>query len=138
MQIFMNYFVHTIMYGYFSLRAMQFTIPKWVNQMITSLQIIQMFLGTYVILGALYQLVAGPAGHCHCTMNGTLTGLAMYVLYIYFFCKFFVDTYLRRKTSRQANANGKTTNGDLHLLKSKMYSTVNGSGDMNNNMNKLD
>ncbi|KAK1124134.1 hypothetical protein K0M31_007158 [Melipona bicolor] len=41
----MNYFVHSMMYSYYSLKAMQYKLPKSVAVTITMLQIVQMIMG---------------------------------------------------------------------------------------------
>merc|ERR1711990_623390 len=44
----MNYFVHSLMYTYFALRAMRVRVPKVVAMVITSLQLVQMVVGCAV------------------------------------------------------------------------------------------
>ena len=50
----MNYCVHTIMYGYFALRAARIRLPSTCQQLITLLQLIQMIIGCIVNIAAAY------------------------------------------------------------------------------------
>jgi len=43
-----NAFIHTIMYGYYALKAMEIKVPKQLAKQITTMQIIQMVIGVYV------------------------------------------------------------------------------------------
>ena len=45
----MNYSVHAVMYTYYGCRALRFKIPKWVNILITTSQLLQMVFGVYGI-----------------------------------------------------------------------------------------
>merc|ERR1712179_596621 len=48
----MNYFVHSLMYSYYTLRALRVRVPRTVAMVITSLQLLQMVVGCAVNTGA--------------------------------------------------------------------------------------
>lgn len=55
----MNYTVHSLMYSYYTLRALKIRVPKAVNILITSLQILQMIIGICLTLQVFYYLHMG-------------------------------------------------------------------------------
>merc|ERR1711948_180697 len=88
----MNYTVHSIMYGYFALTATKYRkrfAPYAI--FITSLQIVQMIVGMWVILTATMYQVAGE--ECHVNKTNSILGLVMYASYFVLFLKLFVDSY---------------------------------------------
>lgn len=89
----MNLIVHSVMYGYFCLRALKISVPKPIAVVITSSQIIQMIFGLMIHLHIVIRLFNGNL--CDCPLMGATWGLLMYLLYFYFFVKFFFDSYLK-------------------------------------------
>jgi len=113
----MNYVVHAFMYSYYALRAAKINVPKFVNIAITSMQIIQMTLGTGVCIYAYYLKSNGI--FCHVSFDILHCGLLIYISYFVLFGNYFFQTYLKskpvgrtRKTSENQNVvDGKNQNG---------------------------
>lgn len=90
----MNYGVHAIMYTYYTLRAAQVKPPRWFPRLITSLQILQMFMGaTVVILAYTWRQEQG----CHTTTEQFFWSLLLYITYFILFANFFYKTYVMPK-----------------------------------------
>jgi elongation of very long chain fatty acids protein 6 len=86
----MNYFVHSIMYGYFALKVFRFNISKSVSKMITILQISQMFIGWYIS----YRYIFVNIKHeCLISMENLQFSMIMYFSYIILFSIFYFKTY---------------------------------------------
>ena len=80
----MNYVVHAWMYLYYLLAGFGMK-PSW-GIIVTSLQIIQMFLGLYFIK---------KSESCEqIDMNNYYFGMLMYLSYVYLFVQFFVGKYI--------------------------------------------
>lgn len=90
----MNYGVHSIMYTYYALKALPdlVRIPKWVSMLITSLQILQMVVGSYVVGAASYTKLLGR--HCDINTRMSIMGLTIYLSYLVLFSHFFYKAYL--------------------------------------------
>lgn len=99
----MNYCVHSLMYGYFTLRALQYRVPKLVAMLITTLQIVQMVFGFYVSYYAFRAKVGGD--YCEIPMRTATLGLLVYIAFFYMFAQFFMRNYLLPRRSRRAQAN---------------------------------
>ena len=56
----MNFTVHSLMYSYYALRAMNYRVPRYVAMIITTLQLSQMVAGCAVNLWA-YQVRLSPS-----------------------------------------------------------------------------
>ncbi|KAI1289950.1 Elongation of very long chain fatty acids protein 6 [Halotydeus destructor] len=93
----MNAFVHTVMYTYYGLRALRIRVPSYVNIIITSVQILQMIVGSCICVLAVVTKTSGRRCDNHWT--SVIAGTAMYFSYLYLFGKFFVDTYLLKPSS---------------------------------------
>lgn len=90
----MNYFIHTVMYTYYALRAMGFRVPSVVAQLITMLQIIQMFAGTILNLLSLRK---SEVFDCDVPYGPAYFGLTIYITYMLLFLNFFYHRYIKRK-----------------------------------------
>ncbi|KAI3386603.1 hypothetical protein SNEBB_011183 [Seison nebaliae] len=88
----MNYIIHTIMYTYYGLRAAKFRIPKFVNIFITSIQILQMFIGCFVAYHILK--LKNQNVPCRSSMDNVYYSFLLYFSYFILFSKFFLDTYI--------------------------------------------
>jgi elongation of very long chain fatty acids protein 6 len=100
----MNYCVHTIMYGYFALRAARIRVPRFVQQLITFLQIAQMIAGCIVNVAAFNYKQEGYS--CATTHMNIILSLALYASYFILFAHFFYVTYLQtdsRKKTKDRN-----------------------------------
>ncbi len=79
----MNLTVHAIMYGYYALAAMGFRPPFPIA--ITILQILQMIVGTYVVILSI---------PCSTHDSTTYAALGMYSSYFVLFLLFFLNRYV--------------------------------------------
>lgn len=96
----MNYCVHTIMYGYFALRAARIRVPRSLQQGITLLQLIQMIIGCMINLAALEQKRHGKL--CATSETNIYISLAMYASYLLLFAHFFYSTYLSTDVTKKS------------------------------------
>lgn len=94
----MNFFVHSLMYSYYALKAMKFSIPKQVNLTITTLQIAQMFVGLYINYQCLKMKLLGEP--VDLSYSVSVTGFVLYGLFAILFLNFFVRTYIFTKPIR--------------------------------------
>ncbi|CAD1471872.1 unnamed protein product [Heterotrigona itama] len=91
--IVMNYFVHSWMYSYYAVKAMEFKLPKRFAMMITTMQLLQMVVGA-VVTGATYYYVKKGQKECHATVLNSTFGLLMYLSYFILFVRLFQKSYL--------------------------------------------
>ncbi|XP_036293840.1 elongation of very long chain fatty acids protein 3 [Pipistrellus kuhlii] len=97
----MNFGVHAIMYTYYTLRAANVKPPRWLPRLITSLQILQMFMGAaVVILAYLWRQEQG----CHTTTEQFFWSLMVYTTYFVLFANFFYKTYLMPSVKAKAKS----------------------------------
>jgi elongation of very long chain fatty acids protein 6 len=97
----MNYCVHTVMYGYFALRAARVRLPSFVQQFITVFQIVQMIAGCVVNVSAFNYKQEGYS--CSTSNINIILSLALYASYFLLFAHFFYTTYLRKDSKRKKN-----------------------------------
>jgi len=95
----MNFTVHALMYSYYGCRALRFKIPKWVNILITFLQILQMIIGVYINVAAYIKKYNG--GICEISYKNLNFAFFMYFSYFILFSIFFVKAYLIPKKSEK-------------------------------------
>merc|ERR1719495_644240 len=103
----MNYFVHSLMYTYFALRAMRVRVPKVVAMIITSLQLVQMVVGCAVNYFAFKFKENGMP--CAVSDNNLFYSSLMYSSYFVLFARFFYKAYFcksERKSLGKESANG--------------------------------
>ena len=91
----MNYNVHSIMYGYYFLRASGWRLPSVCQQIVTWLQLTQMFVGIFVSSLAFYLTKNGV--ECRFHPDLFYTGMVMYVSYAILFMNFFYHRYIKVK-----------------------------------------
>ncbi|NXJ07080.1 ELOV6 protein, partial [Odontophorus gujanensis] len=85
-----NLTIHTIMYSYYTVRAVGFQLPRCLAMAITFSQILQMAIdGTCILL-----IFWMEDGVCLSTWTGISFSLLMYISYLVLFCNFFYKTYL--------------------------------------------
>lgn len=100
----MNYTIHSVMYGYYALRALRFKIPRWVNICITSGQISQMVVGLFVNILAVYKKNRGEK--CEVSYENIYWSFIMYFTYFLLFFHFFINAYFTKSiTSTKTNHN---------------------------------
>ncbi len=90
----MNFIVHSLMYMYYAIRALQYHIPRPIAMIITSLQIIQMAFGFYVSFYAFHSKIIGQ--YCEIPMKTATFGFFVYVGMFCLFAKFFINSYAQR------------------------------------------
>ncbi|BFZ17931.1 hypothetical protein BsWGS_20970 [Bradybaena similaris] len=95
----MNYTVHAFMYTYYALRALQFHMPKYVNMIITTLQLTQMIIGVLINIW-IYQ-IKGRGEFCQQTYENLAYSSAMYFTYFVLFAHFFYTTYVSKSNGRK-------------------------------------
>ena len=93
-----NYFVHTVMYSYYLLKASAFKVPAMVAQSITVLQLAQFGLGLVVLAISYREKASGVA--CDVHYDVLYAGLAMYSSYLVLFANFFYRKYIMPKPKR--------------------------------------
>ena len=90
----MNYFVHSIMYGYYAIRSLGINPSDYglgkriVPILITSLQILQMILGFIIMIQ-----IGIRCSSSICNSYNTIFGLGIYGTYFYLFVSYFVKRY---------------------------------------------
>lgn len=92
--IVMNYFVHSVMYSYYALKALRFNPPRAISMLITGLQLTQMIIGCAINIWAHSYLKT--AGHSACNISdlNVKLSIAMYFSYFVLFARFFYKAYL--------------------------------------------
>ncbi len=108
--VLMNFTVHAGMYTYYGFKALRFNIPKWVNIVITSAQLSQMFFGIGINVAAFQAKRRGDK--CHISDENIMWSFIMYFSYFCLFFKFFYTAYIAKpKLKKSAN---NVTNGDVN------------------------
>lgn len=121
----LNYFVHSVMYLYYAVRASgRFRPPIWVNMVITVLQTLQMVVGVYISLYIYVRMDQDSNWKCDKTTYLFLYwSFAMYLSYFVLFAHFFWSTYFSKspKSDKKPQAEGEkhigsTTEVATHAL----------------------
>lgn len=98
----MNVIVHLFMYSYYALHAIGIHPPTRVSMIITTLQILQMAGGIYILSRARAQHQAG--NYCEVPKSVIDSGFLMYSSYLALFVHFFLKSYVfGRKNSVNSN-----------------------------------
>lgn len=90
----MNYSVHSLMYLYYTLRAQNVKISRWISMTLTTLQILQMVLGIACCVRVLWSNLISRT-HCECDSLVAFAGLLLYSTFFYMFSNFFYNAYLK-------------------------------------------
>ncbi|CAF1471360.1 unnamed protein product [Didymodactylos carnosus] len=88
----MNFIVHSLMYSYYALRALQIRVPLLIQQTITLLQLIQMALGCFVNIKA-YEYKSNRL-KCSVSYENIFWSISLYSAYLILFIHFFYVSYL--------------------------------------------
>lgn len=104
----MNFPVHSLMYPYYAVRAAGIRPPKWVAMVVTTSQIAQMMMGTYIVCYAFVVRLIG--GDCEISDGRIAYAMLMYVTYGGLFANFFYHTYLKPRPKRSSK--GEERNGN--------------------------
>ena len=86
-----NYFVHTIMYTYYALKAANVRVPSVIAQFITILQILQMFV--CMIATIMAYITSRNGAQCQLHTGVFYAGMTIYASYALLFVKFFISRY---------------------------------------------
>lgn len=99
----MNFSIHTLMYAYYSIKALRlFHVPSVVNKVITTSQILQMVVG-FSINVVLFVMQFTHPKQCDLPMDSNLFGLILYSSFLLLFVKFFNQSYGRKEGSKDSN-----------------------------------
>ena len=93
-----NYSVHALMYSYYAGRAMKLRIPKWVNIILTTLQIMQMIWGVYLNFFVITTKIAGRK--CAVSNRNIFWNCFLYFTYFVLFSNYFYHAYMKRPTKK--------------------------------------
>ena len=88
----MNYSVHSIMYGYYAIKASGRRVPKWISQLITVLQLSQMFVAIICNYIAYTSYYSGK--ECDFLIEVFYIGMIIYGTYAVLFMNFFYQRYV--------------------------------------------
>jgi len=99
----MNYMVHSVMYSYYTLKALRIQVPRGIAAIITSLQIVQMLVNTAINFLA-FKYLRSIEG---CPVDGGNLAFTSFVVlsYLALFLKFFHAAYCGPKV--ESHSNGK-------------------------------
>ena len=122
----MNYFVHSFMYSYYTVCASGYwRPPKAVSILITLLQLLQMIGGLTINLYIVINIFLTPGFYCDGVADASYSpcgwGVAMYGSYFVLFLHFFYTSYIK-KPSRKLGKDGSPDKD-----KSPVKTTGNGS-----------
>ncbi len=92
----MNYIVHSLMYSYYVFKALQFKVPAFVSQIITTGQILQMVAGCFVNYVAYKTKVSNE--YCGISDENIKYSSLMYFSYFVLFFNFFINAYICKKS----------------------------------------
>lgn len=96
----MNYAVHSLMYGYYWLRSLKVRLPKYANICVTLAQICQMLVGSYVcfrVFGHVALKFLPVMDGCQCDPIVSIVNTVMYISYAILFIQLFFKSYCRGK-----------------------------------------
>lgn len=110
----LNYFVHSIMYSYYALKAMRYKTPVFIPMLITILQITQMILGCIISIVSYHYLESHK--ECKNLRIHMIFSILMYLSYFILFCKFFYKSYIDKNGKFQKKI---TINGTMDHKKFK-------------------
>ena len=103
----MNFFIHTIMYSYYALKAMRFNVPRFVAQLITAGQLIQMVVGCYISYTAWQMQKNSQLIKCNNSPENIFYSSLMYLSYFILFANFFINSYVLKKSAKVKGENEK-------------------------------
>ncbi|XP_021964368.1 putative fatty acid elongation protein 3 [Folsomia candida] len=92
---FMNYGVHSLMYPYFALKAVDYYIPRWISSAISSLQFLQMVVGISANIYTAH--IAKTSGECCRYETSILISQVVYGSFVILFGKLLIDVVNRGK-----------------------------------------
>ncbi|CEF65288.1 Elongation of very long chain fatty acids protein [Strongyloides ratti] len=91
--VFLNTFVHSIMYFYYFVKSLNIKVPKFIPIIITSLQIIQFIMSCCGIINITYKRLF-TQDFCHTSTFILSFAAVMDFSYLFLFINFFIHNYL--------------------------------------------
>jgi len=91
----MNYSVHSFMYGYYCLQSLKLLPQSFPTYLITTSQIAQMFIGSFICMAAWY--FKWNRDHCHNESSTLIMATLIYGSYLYLFCDFAIKRFIKEK-----------------------------------------
>ena len=88
----MNYFVHSLMYSYFTATSVGIKLPRSLSMTLTTLQILQMITGLAATIW--YYTTCGSFTDS-LDLHSALWSLSLYISYLILFMSFFINSYLK-------------------------------------------
>jgi len=98
----MNYFVHSWMYTWYGLAAYGLKPTRYMSQMVTVLQIVQMLFGSALAFYVYFK------PNCENHIYATTAGIMIYGSYLFLFVKFFITAYCRKRVKKSKELKFKT------------------------------
>lgn len=135
--IVMNYCVHSVMYSYYALRALNFKPPRSIAMVITTLQLTQMVVGCAINIWAHGFLQTAGKGSCNISEMNIKLSIAMYFSYFVLFARFFYKTYLSTNARKgKRSIQSASSNGSASVQYSSISSSKQASmgGSINSNL----
>ena len=94
-----NYFVHSIMYSYYTLTSGGVHLPATIALLITILQLLQMFIG--ISINLTFYAYHNHFDKIDYDAGVVWYGLLMYSSYVILFGNYFINRYIRKKDKNQ-------------------------------------
>jgi elongation of very long chain fatty acids protein 6 len=91
----MNYSVHAVMYAYYCLKALKIK-PPIPDKAITTIQILQMVVGTAIQCSSMYFYSKDEGASCKVDYSNLVAGALMYGSYFCLFFKFAIERYFKK------------------------------------------
>ena len=113
------YIGHAALYGYYTIKALNISIPEWYKKVITAVTIIQTVIGVYINY-VLYCIVTVAPESCHVTMGNIRIVFSVYLVFFIL----FLQLYYKQSVSTKAEYSG--GKADSSLLKHPINMCVNG------------
>uniref|UniRef100_T1IU17 Elongation of very long chain fatty acids protein n=1 Tax=Strigamia maritima TaxID=126957 RepID=T1IU17_STRMM len=92
--VLMNYAVHSVMYSYYALRAIQVVVPYPVAMAVTTAQIVQMLGGMLINYSVYSVMIRGE--ECGNSFRNLMTNFIMYLVFFFLFVQIFYNAYIRK------------------------------------------
>ena len=107
----MNYAVHAIMYTYYYLHAIK-RLPNWFRSwIVTSLQILQMIIGTCIVTASLYYYIYGGRKYapkeCNNNLSNVIVGVVIYSSYLFLFLEYATKRFVYGAENSSVKGNKK-------------------------------
>lgn len=131
----MNYVVHSLMYSYYACKAMRIRVPRFLSQLITTGQLIQMVAGCYVNYLA-WNIQANGSMKCNNNVDNIFWSSIMYLTYFILFLNFFIQTYFIKSNKKTTTSKSSLTKIDAKTGQAKKIDENNNKL-MNGNAKKI-